>query len=1212
MQNNFVPKKLLLLNWEEIIKLLKFMSSYLKKSKTAKAAAAFVGFAMALSFVFGGAVAPAQAQTVADLTAQINALLSTITALQAQLAALQGGGGGTSCTATFTENLKVGSTGSQVMALQKLLNSDATTQLGSSGAGSPGNETSYFGSITKAGVIKFQNKYASEVLAPVGLATGTGYWGPSSRAKANTLCTTTGGGGTTTGGGTTGGGTVTSGGGLTVSAGVQPTASLAPASAARVPFTRFVVTAGATDVTFTSVVVERQGLAADANFASVVLLDDQGLQIGNSKTLNSAHQATIGESTTVKAGTSKTFTVATNMAASGSLNNGELASFAVVGLNTSESVSGSLPIVGATHTINSTLTIGSVTSERGPSDPNSAVSKNVGTKGYIFSAIKVTAGSAEDVRIHSIRWNQASSAAASDLENVVTEVDGTQYPTEVSSNGKFYTSTFGSGIVVKKGNSVEVLVKSDIADGSARTIAFNIEKTTDLNVTGENFGYGITPPTNGTGFSAGSIWYAGKTVTINAGSLTVENAPSVPADNIAVNLGDQVLGGFNVEVRGEPVSVGQIVLTTSTTSTGIGVITNAVIVDQNGKILAGPVDGSALNNTMTFSTSITFPVGKFTYTVKGKTPSTWAADGTVQLATTPTSNWTTIKGENTGATITPSSAAVTMSTQTVKGPKITISVSNSPAAQTIVAGASQFTFANYQFDAGASGEDIRFSTIPLEFNTGSTATNLTQCKLYDGATAITTGSNIVDPSAAASSTTFTFDSPGLVVPKGTIKTLALKCNIASGATGTYSWGYDTTASPTGTGLTSGQSATIVEVDSAGQQMTLSAKGTLSVTLDSSSPSYTLAAAGTTGNTINILRFHGTAEDIRLQDVALVLTNNASSSASDLVKVTLWDGSTQIGDAIFTGTNTLATSTLSSTVTVPKDGYKLITVKADFSEQGLSKVGQPGAFVAVDWDASALIGTSGVGQSSGSTIEAGAAGGTDTAASGVRVYKAYPVFALLPLPTTKLTAGRADLFRFKITAVGPAESKVGIHKISFRIATSSATAQVDMIDNVNIYAYTDSGFSTAVSGLQGDGSMSQNNLDLTPSGTGLNTPWASASTDLAIYAQNSSAASTTVDIAAGSSVYFSIKGDVTTAGSTYSVSTQLQGDAKFASGASATGASLGTFLSTTSPIEAAGDNDFIWRPYSTTTDHSAVANDFSNAYGVPGLPAINTNVQTLTQ
>ena len=87
----------------------------------------------------------------------------------------------------FSRNLSVGSRGQDVAALQMLLNSSSDTVVSVSGPGSAGNETEYFGPATQAAVVKFQNKYASTILHPLGLSAGTGFVGNATRTKLNAV-----------------------------------------------------------------------------------------------------------------------------------------------------------------------------------------------------------------------------------------------------------------------------------------------------------------------------------------------------------------------------------------------------------------------------------------------------------------------------------------------------------------------------------------------------------------------------------------------------------------------------------------------------------------------------------------------------------------------------------------------------------------------------------------------------------------------------------------------------------------------------------------------------------------------------------------------------------------------------------------------------------------------------------------------------------------
>jgi hypothetical protein len=78
--------------------------------------------------------------------------------------------------APFFRSLTVGSTGSEVRSLQAYLNNHGF-QVASSGGGSMGHETSYFGGLTRAALARFQ--------ASAGISPAVGYFGPITRAYIN-------------------------------------------------------------------------------------------------------------------------------------------------------------------------------------------------------------------------------------------------------------------------------------------------------------------------------------------------------------------------------------------------------------------------------------------------------------------------------------------------------------------------------------------------------------------------------------------------------------------------------------------------------------------------------------------------------------------------------------------------------------------------------------------------------------------------------------------------------------------------------------------------------------------------------------------------------------------------------------------------------------------------------------------------------------------
>ncbi len=1221
-------------------------------SKTLTSKITSVVLSVATLALFAGSMLPKAeaAMSVADLQAQI-------AALQAQLSALAGGSSTPATSCTFSSTLTVGSKGSAVTCLQTYLTSTGDYTYS-------GGATGYFGNITKAAVASWQSKN--------GVSPAAGLFGPISRAKYSELQAVA---VTPTPTPTPTPGTPAAGSGLTVSlASDQPAPGLFGESFASRPFTKLNFTASSDgDVTVKKIVIERVGQSADAVFSGVIALDENYIRYDRSKTFGSDHTLSLTPSIVVKAGQTKTVYIAGDSDNNQDAYNGQLAALQVKSVDAgTATVNGSFPMVGSTMTINSTLAIGSATLTRGTLDPGVSQTKEVGTTGYVFSGIRISAGSNEDITIKAVKFLQSGSASASDLANVKVVLDGTEYPAELSADGKYYTANFGSGLFVQKGLQKEMSIKGDLTGGSNRTVDMNLDYYEDLRIVGATYGYAITPSATNSGDSAtdndGTLQssnpnYDGYLTTIGTGTMNVTKANSVSAQNIAINLADQVLGGFDFDVKGEPITIATLrfdLAPNSGSAADTADITNVKLVRADGTVVAGPVDAVAGGtNAVVFTDTVTFNPGITTYKLIGKLGTDFTNNNTVTASTTPGSNWSTIRGTVSNISLTPTpSTAVIANTMTVKAAALAVSVSPIPSAQTIVAGLNAFTFANFVFDASGSGEDVRTTSFQPQISVGqvNTADDVRSCQLFDGETALNTGTNIVNPGNSVgnqTNVTFTLDS-GVVIPKGTVKTLAMKCNISATTTSvstvagtinyTFGWGLGAEASAANTavttGLTSGQTVTATINSNNGQTISIVASGTLSIALDASSPGARWAAGGTTDNVLNVLRITTGAEDVSLTQLGLILGGGASNTPQDLTKVTLWDGDAspqvKVGEVVFS-TADIATATISGLV-IPKNSDRRLVIKGDIGTFGVGAPAKPGHLVRVEyWYASGDSsgnGTRGTGLSSGNFIYSGTTAST-TASGGLYIAKAYPVLTPIALPTNKLIAGTPAIYRFSVTA--PSTGPVGLYKFSFRTATAGGntiTPASFQVSNFQAWGYSDSAFSIPAygsTGLLNSGDV----LSASTSASGFAIDdSANQAGRFTIFFNPVAGSGTTyeaIQVPAGQTRYFEVKATVAGVTSSTTLSTQLEGDiAAIYSESSADTFTTGNYsFATTAAFVASstiwGDgttggiitsnggelrNDFIWSGNSTTTSGVATY-DWLNGYLVPGLPGTNMSSQTLT-
>ncbi|MBI2096913.1 MAG: hypothetical protein HYT40_02035, partial [Candidatus Sungbacteria bacterium] len=278
-------------------------------------------------------------------------------------------------------------------------------------------------------------------------------------------------------------------GALKISKPQQPDNNVAPLGALRIPVTKFTLAAGDRDVTVQSVTVRKTGAAANTSIAAVRILSGDGVMLASS-VLASEGTAVFKGPFTVRAGSTADYIISLDRPKSAN-DDGATVGFEVTALEADSAVEGDLPLAGARITMNTGLKFGSVTITRGPSDPAASLPRDIGASGLKFAALRLEGGSVEDALLKSISWHQAGSAARSDLANVKVYTGSDVYPAVASSDGKRYTATFPSGVLIQRGASLEVAIGGDIAAGGGRTVDFDLEKFSDIVLVGKQYGYGI-------------------------------------------------------------------------------------------------------------------------------------------------------------------------------------------------------------------------------------------------------------------------------------------------------------------------------------------------------------------------------------------------------------------------------------------------------------------------------------------------------------------------------------------------------------------------------------------------------------------------------------------------------------------------------------------------------------------------------------------------
>lgn len=875
-------------------------------------------------------VAPGVAQGVT-----IEELLAQIATLQAQLVALQGGssaGTGTGACAgvTFTRNLTVGSTGSDVKCMQVLLNNNGYT-VATTGAGSPGAETSYFGPKTLVAVRAFQ---AAKGWTPANQV------GPLTRGALNALLGTSGGSNPPV--------VIPTGAGLAVQLAYDNPASGTLVSgatatdgqgAADLAHFTFVNGDNAT-VNVTSLKFNRIGISQDT------LLNNVYLYQGASRLTDAATVAagvitfTGAPLFTVPAGGSITIRVVADIyyGLSGQTVGVSVPTSASVGTNAS-SVRGTFPVSSNLHTTASaTLATASFNSTTYPYTSGSSATTVDPQNDYEVWRNLVSIGT-RAVNLKSFALLQTGSAPASAIQNYRLYVDGVQVGSAVASadaNG-YVTFDLSSSPVALQTGSRTFKVLADIISGSSLTFSYSLRNSADAVFTDSQIGVGLTPLANSTTFTQRrSCNYNTSSYgcSINSGAITFAKATDSPAGNLVLSAPGATLAKYTLTAAGEPVKISDLYVCISDATTSPAYFRNGALF-ANGVQIGSTANikstGTAACSTSTSNANSThFSLGSALIVNPG-TPVTLE----VRADVTDANGATVANGDSVFAVITAGSANATGQTSknsistpasgvagntlAVSRGALTLSKYTAYTDQNAVAPLTNYKLAHFTVTSSTT-ENININSITVDLDDVSSYTTNLYVKL--GNNTLTTKSTV---SAANSWATNYTIQPGQTVD------LLVYTDVSSGmtgGTGVASVYINGTTSSSGVSVCADSQVTCTvgsENDLDGQTITFTS-GSWASALDGTSPQIQAVAGG---KTVPVARYKFTAsnDSYTVTDLLFTVGNPAAAATSAVINsLTVKDGVNSVTVPYDSVNARFTLSSSAGLVTVPANTSKILTVE----------------------------------------------------------------------------------------------------------------------------------------------------------------------------------------------------------------------------------------------------------------------------------------------
>ncbi len=900
------------------------------------------------------------------------------------------------CTAyTFgSGTYKYGSTSTYVKEIQQFLNANGFT-VSTTGAGSMGAESTYFGTKTKAAVMAFQSAKA---------LVADGYYGILSRAamlamQANNC---------TMGGGGSQSGPVTA-----MLSTDNPAAGTLVAGQATADLAHFTFSGTGT---VTNVTLQRVGVSSDTTPSNVYLFD------GATRLTDAASVANGGMVTFNNAmglftvSGSRTISIRSDILAgtSGQTLGMKLISF----MTTASTTAVTANLSGNIHTIATatlaTVTHTSVTPSGATINPAAAITLWQDTLSI----------STRDVWMKRISLRNIGSAPSTSFANFKLYVNGVQVATSAGMTADGYV-TFdmtASPVLLVSGSRV-VRVDADVISGASRTVQLSLRQAADVDFVDSSFGVNIVPTS--------TPWTATTASTISGttgGTLTIEKDITSPSTNATLGGNDVVLGIFKVTAYGEPIKIET--LKAGQTFTDGGTV-NAAATLRNGRVLIGGVQYGSTATLIDAATGTSFTTN---YTVYPGTPvlvevraDIYDNDGTGTLDSSDTILAKIVAGSSNAQRIdslgsfSAPSTSVSANTLSIASASATLTKNGTYANQTTTLPATNFKIGSWNL-TGSSVEDILLTTLSWDVDE-STGTEFDEGDITNIYPVVknSAGAIVAQPSPLSTASTGADlnYSINYTLPKSSTLTIELYANLAddgldmvAGVSGGSNAidatdAFQTDLTVTGTALISGSSVNASSGDIAGQAVAYGAS-TITATVAAASPVTGIVYDNQT-ITSGVFQFAAVTSGFNVTDVTLTLPAGGATVAQSVM---LYDGANLIATAAG-GTTTVTFTGL--TWNVPANTQKDLTVKLQLGTIGLG-AGTSKSSLLTTLTSFTSVSTS-TGVSDVSANDAGQSEENNPAAADLISYASVPTVSQASVSTSLINAIENDMYSFTVNPNG---------------------------------------------------------------------------------------------------------------------------------------------------------------------------------------------------